>query len=181
MDPTNRQPQPEPTIQVNEAVVKANLENLKLEQNLGLGLVGGVLGGLLGAVIWATITYFTEYQIGWMSVAIGFMVGFGVGRLGKGIDKIFGILGGMIAFFSVLLGNFLVYIGYLAKYFEVSYFEMLSGFNYAMTFELYIELFQVIDVLFYLIAIYAGYRYSFRKITQAQLLQGAVIKTTHLE
>lgn len=167
----------EPEIQVNENIVRQNIENLKLEQNLGLGVVGGCLGGLIGAIIWAAITYFTEYQIGWMSMGIGFLVGFGVGTLGKGIDKIFGVIGGGIALASVLLGNFLVYIGYLAKYLGVGFFEILKYFNYSMTFELFKEMFDPRDLLFYAIAIYAGYRFSFRKITKGQLLEGAVTTT----
>ena len=178
MEETNAQRQHESGIQVNENIVRANIENLKLEQNLGLGIVGGCIGGLLGAIIWAAITYFTEYQIGWMSIGVGFLVGFGVGTLGKGIDKIFGVVGGVIALASVLLGNFLVYIGYLAKAVEVEYFEMLRYFNYSMTLELFKEMFVVMDLLFYAIAIYAGYRFSFRKVTQEQLLEGAIIPIT---
>jgi hypothetical protein len=181
MSQSDIQPPIQPSAQVNEAIVQANLENLKLEQNLGLGVVGGALGGLLGAVVWAAVTYFTEYQIGWMAIIVGVLVGFGNRRLGKGIDKIFGVLGGIIALFSVLVGNFLVYIGYLAKYFQVEFFEMLRDFNYNLTFELYKEMYLGMDVLFYLIAIYAGYRYSFRKITKEQLMEGAIIKTTDLE
>ena len=177
MEETGAPSQGEPRVQVNEQIVRANLENLKLEQNLALGIIGGGVGGLIGATIWAAITYFTEYQIGWLAIGIGFLVGLGVGKLGKGIDKIYGIVGGIIALLSVILGNFLVYIGYLAKYFEIGYLQMLAEFNYSLTFELFKEMFSVMDLLSYVIAIYAGYRYSFRKVTQAQLMEGAVIKT----
>lgn len=171
-------PQSEQSVQINEHIVRANIENLRLEQNLALGIIGGGLGGLVGAIIWAAITYLTEYQIGWMAVGIGFLVGLGVGKLGKGIDKLYGVIGAVIALISVVLGNFLVYIGFLAKYFEIGYFQMLLEFNYAMTLELFIEMFNVIDVLFYVLAVTAGYKYSFRKISQERLLEGAVTTTS---
>lgn len=178
MEGTSATLQNKPDVHINENIVRANIENFRLEQNLGLAIVGGGIGGILGAIIWSAITYLTEYQIGWMAIGIGFLVGLGVGQLGKGIDKIYGVIGAVIALLSVLFGNFLVYIGYLAKYFEVGYFEMLSGFNYAMTLDLFIEMFDVMDLLFYALAIYAGYRYSFRRIKQEKLLEGAVIKTS---
>ena len=106
-------------------------------------------------------------------VGVGFLVGFGVRKLGRGIDKIFGAAGGVIALISVLLGNFLASIAFLANILEVGYLDMLLNFNYALTFELMMETFTVIDVVFYGIAIYYGYRSSFRKINREELLKGA--------
>ena len=120
----------------------------------------------VGAALWAAITYFTEYQIGWLAIGVGFLVGLGVSQLGKGIDNVFGIAGGGIALISVVLGNFLASIGFLAQAFEVSYVEMLLGFNYLMTFELMSETFSGIDLLFYGLAVYQAYRSSFRKVTR---------------
>ena len=177
MEDSNTQPQNESNIQINEHIVQARIENIKKEQIIGLGIIGGSIGGLIGAVLWAAITYFSGYQIGWLAVGVGFLVGFGVRKLGKGIDKEFGVIGGIIALISVVFGNFLASIGFLATVFEVGYIEMLIAFNYAMTFELLKETFSVMDLLFYGIAIYEGYRFSFRKITKEQLLEGAVTKT----
>jgi len=176
MEPNTQSPN-EPGIQINEHMIQAKIENLKLEQNIGLGIIGGSFGGLLGAGIWAAITYFTEYQIGWLAVGVGFLVGFGVRKLGRGIDKNFGAAGGIIALISVLLGNFLASIAFLAKILEVGYLDMLLNFNYALTFELLMETFTVIDLVFYGIAIYYGYQSSFRKINRQELLEGAQIKT----
>jgi hypothetical protein len=82
---------------------------------LGLGIIGGGTGGLLGAIVWAAVTYYTEYQIGWMAVGVGFLVGYGVSKLGKGFDRVFGVAGGLIALVSVTLGNFLASIGFLPR------------------------------------------------------------------
>lgn len=101
-----------------------------------------------------------------MAVGVGFMVGYGVKILGRGIDRIFGITGAAIALFSVALGNFLFAIGILAEIWEVSFLAALLSFNYAMTFELMTVTFTPMDIVFYLIAIYEGYRFSFRKLTR---------------
>lgn len=177
MDQSPQNPPKPPEYQIDKFALQAKVENLKMEQNLPLGILGALAGGFLGAILWALVTYFTDYQIGWLAIGIGFLAGFGNRALGKGIDRIFGIAGALIALFSVVLGNFLFSIALLAKYFEVSFFEMLLGFNYAMTFELFRETFTLMDLLFYALAIYTGYRYSFRRISKAELFEGAVVKT----
>lgn len=166
--------QPEPQYHVNEQLIQQRIEALKEEQNLPLGILGGAVGGLLGAVIWAAVTYFTEYQIGWLAVGVGFLAGFGVRLLGKGIDRRFGIAGAVIALVGVFLGNILANFGFLAKFNDMSYLDVLLHFKYEMLFELMAETFNVMDLLFYGIAIYAGYRYSFRTVPKEKLLEGAV-------
>ena len=58
---------------------------LDAEQNLPLGVCGGLLAAVLGAAVWAGVTVATGYQIGWMAVGVGFVVGFTVRLLGKGV------------------------------------------------------------------------------------------------
>jgi len=176
MEETQSPIQNPPSLQINEQIIRERIEALKLEQNLVLGIIGGTIAGVFGAALWAIITYVTEFQIGWMSVGVAFLVGFCVRSLGKGIDKSFGVAGAVIALVSIALGNFLASIGFLAKYFEVGFVEMLITFNYAMTFDLMKETFSFMDIFFYGIAVYEGYRFSFRKITREQLLQGAVFQ-----
>lgn len=168
-----REPTPEGSgSSINADVLKARIDDLKFEQNLGLGIIGGAVGGLVGAVVWAAVTYLTEYQIGWLALGVGFLVGLGVRYLGRGIDTIFGIVGGVIALVSVALGNFLTIQGYAAKYYGVSFLEVLRMFDYSYTFDVMRDTFSPIDVLFYGLAIYYGYRYSFRRITRTQLMEG---------
>lgn len=174
MESNHEVQQEAPEFRIDEELVKSRIEALKDEQNLGNGIIGGLLGGLMGAMLWALITYATDYQIGWMAVGVGFLVGLGLRSMGRGMERIFGVAGALMALLSVVLGNFLVIIGMIAKLEGASIFEILFRFKYSLTFFLMKETFQVMDVLFYGIAIYAGYRYSFRKVTQADLLEGAI-------
>jgi len=174
MDEKNNQAQEAPQFHVDENVIKAKIEQIKGEQNLGKGIIGGLVGGLIGAVLWSVVTYLTGYQIGFMAIVVGFLVGLGIRIKGNGIDRVFGIAGGVIAFLSVALGNFLVSLGFLAKFMEMGYFEIMLRFNYSLTFTFMREMFTFMDVVFYAIAIYAGYRFSFRKVSKEELLEGAV-------
>ncbi|HNZ55707.1 MAG TPA: hypothetical protein PKN73_03240 [Candidatus Paceibacterota bacterium] len=176
MENINPQTPIAPQFRIDEQIMKANLEKYKMQQNLGLGIIGGVIGGVIGTAAWAAITYFSQLHIGWIAIIVGFMVGFGVRTLGKGIDKKFGIVGGVIALGSIVLGNFLAALGFLAKALDVSFLDVVFGFNYAMTFKLMWDTSALMDLVFYGLAIFAGYQYSFRKITNEQLFKGAVTR-----
>lgn len=171
-------PSPQPpqitVLEIDKQSLQQRFESLRMEQNLPLGVLGGSAGGLLGAGLWALITYHTDYQIGWMAVGVGFLVGFGV-RLGKGFELVYGFVGAAIALISAILGNFLTAIGYLGRALEMGYFETLFNFDFSQTFRLMQATFHPLDVLFYALAVYFGYRYSFRRISQAELLEGVPI------
>jgi hypothetical protein len=147
------------------------LEQLMIEQNLKSGVMAGIATGISAAIIWAVITVAIEYQIGYMAMGVGAVVGFSMRRFGNGIEKKFGICGALIALLSVILGNFLSIIGFLANGEGLGYMQTLLMFNYVYFPELMMATFSGIDLFFYGLAVYAGYQFSFRKITK-QTLQG---------
>ena len=59
--------------QVDPAQVELALEELRGEQSLALGVVGGAVGALVGAAVWAAVTVATNSQIGFMAVGVGFL------------------------------------------------------------------------------------------------------------
>lgn len=148
-----------------------NLERFKSEQNFTKALITGIVTGLIGALLWGAITVITEFQIGYMAIAIGAGVGFSMGYIGKGLDQIFGITGGIIALLSCLLGNFFSIIGFIANSQDLGFFEALLIFDYGQLIPIMSETFSPIDLLFYGIAAFAGYKYAFRKFTQEELME----------
>ncbi len=146
-----------------------DLHELKLEQNLIPAIVMGATVGLVGAILWGIISVSTGFQIGYMAVAIGFGVGYAIRLVGKGIDPIFGYWGGAIAFLSVLLGNTMSILGFVASEMDVSLIDTIFFFDYSYLPQIMGETFSPIDLLFYGIAIYEGYRFSFRVLTQEDL------------
>lgn len=152
-------------LQLNDKV----LDKLRSEQNLGLGIGTSLLVGLLGAALWAVITVATEFQIGYMAVAIGAGVGYTMRYFGKGIDQVYGIAGAIIAVVSCLIGNFLSLIGFVANAEGLGYIETLVGIDYSLIPVAMKESFSVIDVLFYGIAGYEGYKFAFRVFTNEEL------------
>ncbi|HEX5168063.1 MAG TPA: hypothetical protein VFW11_02735 [Cyclobacteriaceae bacterium] len=148
-------------------------ERLRLEQNLPMALVGGFIAAIIGASLWAIITIATGFQIGFMAVGVGFVVGYTVRYFGKGIDKIFGIVGAILALAGCLLGNFLTLLGIAADQEGFGYIEILQIVDYSLVPAVMIESFSPMDLLFYGIAIYEGYRFSFRHVADEDLITNA--------
>jgi hypothetical protein len=153
-------------IQINEKT----LTKLKSEQNFKLGLMAAVVVGIIGAVLWGVITVITEYQIGYMAIAIGAGVGYAMRYFGKGMDQIFGISGAVIAILSCVLGNFFSIIGFVANAEGLDYINTLMVFDYSQLVNIMTENFNPMDVLFYGFAGYEGYKFSFRVVTHADLV-----------
>jgi hypothetical protein len=158
--------QPLQGIRINPANEEMNLhiEKLKLEQNLPLGFIGGAAACIVGAILWAVITVLTNYQIGYMAVAVGLLVGYAIRYFGKGIDQIFGIFGSALSLAGCLLGNFLSIVGFAAKAEGMNYFEVLPLIDLSLVPQIMIDSFSPMDLLFYGLAIYEGYKFSFRDI-----------------
>ena len=151
----------------NQEELNLTIEQLRLEQNLPFAIMAGLGAAIVMAILWAVITVVTNYQIGYMAIAVGLAVGVAVRFAGKGIDKIYAIIGAVGAVLGCVLGNFLSQVGFISQDPEVtlSYFGVLKLFlsNMDVIVEVMQETFSPIDLLFYGIAIYEGYRFSFRK------------------
>ena len=134
-----------------------------------MGIVGGIIAALIGAAAWAGVTVLTNYQIGWMAVGVGFIVGYAVRVLGKGLSKVYGVVGAVLALTGCLAGNLFSVCAVLSKQEAIPFFDLLSRLNPLIIMDLMKATFSPIDLLFYGIAVYEGYRFSFRQITQEEL------------
>ncbi len=142
-------------------------ERLKAEQDLPRGIVPAAAAAVVSAIVWALITIGTGYQIGIMAIGVGLLVGLAMRKGGKGIDPIFGIAGATLAFLACLLGNFFGLVGIGADIEGLGYFETLSMVDIGAVSSLMFS--SPIDFLFYGLAIYEGYKFSFRRITEDEV------------
>ena len=141
------------------------------EQSLPLAIIAGLAASLIAAGLWAAITYATNYQIGFMAIGVGFLVGYAVKYFGKGFNVSFGIVGAAFALFGCLAGNLLTSILSLSQLEESSVSIVLFAFlaSPGIIVEVMKETFSPIDLLFYAIAIYEGYKLSFNSPTEEEL------------
>jgi len=152
---------------IDPLILQAALQRLKSEQNLVLAALAGGVAALLGACIWSAVTVTTNYQIGWMAVGVGFLVGYAVRSFGKGIDKSFGIVGAAWSLAGCAAGNLLTIVGTISN--QQNIVNILEKLDLEIVASLMQATFNPMDLLFYGIAVYEGYRFSFRQVSQGDL------------
>jgi hypothetical protein len=167
-DQTNEQLE-KGTVDIDQVKSQMVMQEMKDNQNLLFGMIGGIVAAAIGAAIWATITAMTNFQIGWMAVGVGFLVGHAVRMCGKGIDKSFGIVGATLSLLGCLAGNLLTVCIAISRHQQIPFFDLLSRLNPEIVLELMRATFSPMDLLFYGIAVYEGYKFSFRKISKEEL------------
>lgn len=154
---------------VDELKLQMLQDKLRSEQNLTAALAAGAVASLAGALIWAALTVATGYQIGWMAVGVGFLVGLAVRFAGKGMDQVYGVVGAALALLGCLVGNYLSIVGFAADQMDLGYLEVLSSVPFGEILGVMQETFSPIDVLFYGLALYEGYKLSFRTFTPEEI------------
>ena len=153
----------------DEAQVRYALDQVRAEQSVPKGVVAGALAAVVGAALWALITVLTSFQIGWMAVGVGFLVGIAVRTFGKGTDRTFGVIGALLALAGCLLGNLLAVCGMIAADQSVKLVDVVSRLDLRTAHDLMFATFSPMDLLFYGIAVYEGYRLSIREVTEDEL------------
>jgi hypothetical protein len=128
--------------------------------NIVLGSLAGLGAAFLGAAIWAAITVFTGYQIGWMAVGVGFLVGISVRQFGRGRTPLFAVTGAVLALAGCVIGNALAIIGFHANQNTEPFFGVLMQVDPAALTGVMVETADPMDLLFYAIAVYEGFKLS---------------------
>jgi hypothetical protein len=129
-------------------------------ENLVIGGVAGAVAALVGAATWAAVTYFTNYQIGFMAIGVGYLVGIVMLKFGHGQSQAFGILAAVLAVAGCLIGNLLSACAFAADQLEAPMMRIVSGLTPDIAVEILQEGFSAIDALFYFLAVSAAFRAS---------------------
>jgi len=167
--PKSPQPSPQNAPAIDEHKMQMLVQRLRDNQNFGMGIVGGAGGAVAGSILWALITYATGWQIGFMAVGVGFMVGWGIRKFGQGVDKSFGMLGAVLSLLGCAFGNLLTACVYIAAASDVSVLAVIAGITPEDMSLIMIETFHPMDLLFYGLAVYYGYKYAFRPLTEDEI------------
>lgn len=142
------------------------IDEIRLNQNIGMGILGGAIGAVIGAILWAMVTAVIEYQIGWMAIGVGFLVGKCVSYFGKGIDSYFRVIGATFSLVGCILGNLLTVLIVISNQEGIAFLELLKLLDLQISIEILIDTFSPMDLLFYAFALYEGYKFSVKNINQ---------------
>ncbi|MGH1366861.1 MAG: peptidylprolyl isomerase [Calditrichia bacterium] len=148
-----------PDSTLEEGVVHPDVEEIP---DLPAALLAGMASAFLGAIIWAAITVATKYQIGYMAIGVGFLVGFSVQHWGNGKTMQFGLIGGFFALVGCFLGNFFSVCYFVSQESYMSFMEFLLSDASSEVLANIHEWTEPIDAVFYFIAASAGYSLAIR-------------------
>jgi hypothetical protein len=159
----------EPEVTLDPIKMREFQAKLEAEQNLPVGILAGMVAALIGAGVWAGVTVATGYQIGYLAIGVGFLVGVAVRIFGKGVTTPFAVAGCVLALAGCALGNVLSICGFVAIQESVPFMEIVSKLTPVFAVTLLKETFELMDALFYGIALYAGWQSSMRRMTPEEM------------
>ncbi len=121
----------------------------------------GLIGAAVGAAVWAAIVVFTNFEVGYVAVLVGFLAGMGVKfGAGKARGKQLQMLAAGCAVFGLVVAKYFILAHYIREYaandgVELSWFDpqIISTFPAALK-----EMVSVFDLLWLFLALSAAYR-----------------------
>jgi hypothetical protein len=125
-----------------------------------MAALAGAAASAVSAAVWAGITALTEYQVGFMAIGVGVLVGFAVRFAGRGIDPAFRALGAFLALVGCAAGNLLAACVFFAAAHEVGVERVFEVLDLDLATHLMRAMFSPMDLLFYAIAVYEAWRLS---------------------
>lgn len=138
-----------------------NLDTAAKENVLMVAAVG-VAAMLAGAILWALVTVITQSELGLMAIAVGFIVGIAIQKVRRRPSKNLGILGAILALIGCVLGNAFSFVAFIAQQSGTPLVDAFVHTDVSALASLMTKNFAAMDLLFYAIAIYEGYKFSSR-------------------
>jgi hypothetical protein len=138
------------------------IARLRSQQNFALAVPAGIAAAIVGAVLWALVVYLSGYSLGLMAIVVGALAGYAVRTTGKGVDQKFGILGAVCAALGWALGTALADVAMVAQVQNEPFTAALGQLGVGGVESVFMSAADVMDVLFLGIAVFEGYKLSFR-------------------
>jgi hypothetical protein len=161
-------------LDLGQGRIQPTVPDRRAKQSLSTALMAAVAAAVVAAVVWALITMTTSYHAGWMTAGVGVLVGGAVRMMGRGGDRSFGYLGAAVSVVGCLLGNLLSVCAVVAAQENLSALSVLTYLcsKPAVIPAAMVATLQPLDLLFWGVGIYAGYRLSFRRTPRAETSSG---------
>lgn len=122
-------------------------------ENLAKGIVGAAIGSIIGAAVWFIFAFYTNKEIPFLGIVLGFFTGLGMQYLGKSTQPKFGIYAVVVSTMGCSLGTFLAHV---AVYMKTQNLAISSLFNQDLSQILLISAESVLDFWYLLVWIIAG-------------------------
>lgn len=151
-----------------EPIYKKIIEEAKSEKyesnTMLLGVLSGLGAAIVGAVVWAVVTVVTDSEIGFMAIGMGILVGAAmllVTKKKKGLGL--QVIGVIMSILGIALGKYLSVFYFMRQFyaeetgFEIPIGDLLNLESFSFMTDLLIEMFDVYDVLWIVLAILVSF------------------------
>jgi len=130
-------------------------------------ILGGAVGAILSAALWAVIVSVTNTQFGLFAIGVGLIVGVAVRFGGRGATLVHGGIAALFALVGTVLGNIFTVASVVGTIRGVPILEMLtSPDEISFVMSSFTRTFEVIDLLFYGLAVYTAFSTASREETR---------------
>jgi hypothetical protein len=144
----------------HDAALASLREAVPPSENLAFGVAAGLVAMLVGTAAWVAVTAGTGYQIGYLAVGVGFLVGFSMRKFGRGGTPLFAGIAAGLSLLGCALGNLFTGCHFISSEFNLPFGQVVGSLDLTGVREIMTAMFSPIDVLFYGLAIWAGWKYS---------------------
>ncbi|MBS0375759.1 MAG: hypothetical protein JSR73_14365 [Proteobacteria bacterium] len=128
---------------------------------LGAAIGAGVASAVLGGLLWAAVVVATNYKTGIMAIVVGIIAGWVVQRVGRSGAAPLGIVGAACALLGCVLGTLFTATWFIAQETGTGVGATLAQvLAPAHAVSIVTRSFSAMDVLFYGIAVYEGYKFA---------------------
>lgn len=128
------------------------------QERLVPAVFAAVAAAVIGALLWAAVTVVTDFQIGFMAIGVGVLVGLGVRHFGRGETNAYRAVAAVAAGIGCALGNLLTGAHVFSAQIQVPVTRVLEALDMQLTSDLMIALFSPMDLLFYGLAIQQAWK-----------------------
>ena len=137
-------------------------------QSLPNALVGALIVIVVFAMLWSMLSVTLSRVFPWLTLLLGFLVGFVVRRGGQGLDWRFPLIAALMAFVGSILGNVVVAASYTAGNYDMSTLTVLSKVT-TMTWPVFFdEVMTAADFVYALTAAGIAAYYANRRLSRRQ-------------
>ncbi len=155
------------SVETSASAQGANIPSLSIEQaragqNFPLAVIAGIGAAAVGAALWSAVTVATDMKLGLIAIAVGYLVGQAIRAAGQGVDAKFGYLGAVCGLLGCAAGDVLSNIAFFAQAKSYSFEQTLGILSPDLVIRLVKLTFDPIDLLFWAIAVYEAYKFSFK-------------------
>lgn len=134
--------------------------------NLVLATLAGLAAAFVAAVAWGAITAATHYRIGFMAIGVGLVVAFAVRYAGGGHDSRFAYVSGALSLLGCVLGNYFAACALLATDQHFDVLRTVAAVTPHIA-DFMKDTFRPMDLLFYAIGAYFGFKYAMVPLQRA--------------